>query len=148
MNLGAFAIVITVARKTQSGEISSFGGLFNYAPGLTVLMSIFLFSLAGIPPLGGWFAKLYIFLAVLRAGSPSAVVLGVVVAVNSAIALFYYANVARLMWMSPVPDEDRTPIRVPPALGAAMAMCAVLVIAIGVAPQTFARLGDLAALVR
>ncbi len=148
MNLGAFAIVITVARKTRSGEISSYGGLFTYAPGLTVLMTIFLFSLAGIPPLGGWFAKLYIFLAVLRAGSASAIALGVVAAVNSVVALFYYANIARQMWMSPVPDGDRTPIRVPPALGAAMALCAALVIAIGVLPQTFARLGDLAALVR
>ena len=57
MNLGAFAVIIAVARKTRSGEIDSFGGLFEYAPGLTVLMTFFLFSLAGIPPLAGWFAK-------------------------------------------------------------------------------------------
>src|SRR4029078_7806354 len=50
MNLGVFAVVIAVSRKTHSGEIASYGGLFTYAPGLTVLMSIFLFSLAGIPP--------------------------------------------------------------------------------------------------
>src|SRR5439155_24490620 len=104
MNLGAFAVVIAVARKTRSGEISSYGGLMTYAPGLTVLMTFFLFSLAGIPPLGGWFAKFYVFLAVVRAGTPSAVVLGVITAVNSVIALFYYAGVAREMWMSPVPD--------------------------------------------
>ncbi|HWW52828.1 MAG TPA: NADH-quinone oxidoreductase subunit N, partial [Acidimicrobiales bacterium] len=60
MNLGAFAVVIAVARKTRSGDIKSFGGLFGYAPGLTVLMTLFLFSLAGIPPLGGWFAKLVV----------------------------------------------------------------------------------------
>src|SRR5215210_1983597 len=53
MNLGAFSIIIAVARKTRSGEISSYGGLYEYAPGLTVLMTIFLFSLAGIPPLAG-----------------------------------------------------------------------------------------------
>ena len=63
MNLGAFAVVIAVARKTRSAEITSFGGLFHYAPGLTVAMTIFLFSLAGIPPLGGWFAKFGIFRA-------------------------------------------------------------------------------------
>ncbi|MBA2625713.1 MAG: NADH-quinone oxidoreductase subunit N, partial [Acidimicrobiia bacterium] len=50
MNLGAFAVVMAVARKTRSGEIASYGGLFEYAPGLAVLMSIFLFALAGIPP--------------------------------------------------------------------------------------------------
>src|SRR3954471_20135279 len=103
MNLGAFAVVIAVAHKTRSGEIASYGGLFQYAPGLTVVMTVFLFSLAGIPPLGGWFAKFYIFRAVLEAGTPSAIVLGVVAAVNSVIALFYYASIARHMWMSPVP---------------------------------------------
>jgi NADH-quinone oxidoreductase subunit N len=148
MNLGAFAVVIAVARKTRSGEISSYGGLMNYAPGMTVLMTFFLFSLAGIPPLGGWFAKFYVFLAVLRAGTPSAVVLGVITAVNSVIALFYYAGVAREMWMSPVPDDDRTPIRVPAPLAAALGISAVSVLAIGVYPQVFARLGDLASLAR
>ena len=54
MNLGAFAIVLAVARKTRSAEIDSFKGLFGYAPGLTIAMTVFLFSLAGIPPLGGW----------------------------------------------------------------------------------------------
>ena len=68
-NLGAFAVVIAAARKTHSGEISSFGGLFIYAPGLTVLMTIFLASLAGVPPLGGWFAKFNAFRAVLDAGT-------------------------------------------------------------------------------
>ena len=68
MNLGVFAVVIAVARKTRSGEISSYGGLMSYAPGLAVLMTFFMFSLAGIPPLGGWFAKFYIFLAVLHGG--------------------------------------------------------------------------------
>jgi NADH-quinone oxidoreductase subunit N len=146
MNLGAFAVVIAVARKTRSGEIASYGGLFQYAPGLTVVMTVFLFSLAGIPPLGGWFAKFYIFRAVLQAGTPSAVVLGVVAAVNSVIALFYYASIARHMWMSPVPDEDRTPIRVPASLSAALGICVVTVLAIGVYPQWFAHLGDLSRL--
>ena len=67
-NLGAFAVVIAVARKTHSGEISSYGGLISYAPGLAVLMTIFLASLAGVPPLGGWIAKFNVFRAVLDAG--------------------------------------------------------------------------------
>jgi NADH-quinone oxidoreductase subunit N len=146
MNLGAFAVVIAVARKTRSGEIASYGGLFQYAPGLTVVMSVFLFSLAGIPPLGGWFAKFYVFRSVLDAGTPAAVVLGVIAAVNSVIALFYYASIARQMWMNPVPDDDRTPIRVPASLSAAMGICTVVVLAIGVYPQWFAHLGDLSRL--
>ncbi|HUR18833.1 MAG TPA: NADH-quinone oxidoreductase subunit N [Acidimicrobiales bacterium] len=144
MNLGAFAIVMAVARKTHSGEISSYGGLFTYAPGLTLLMSIFLFSLAGIPPLAGWFAKLYIFESALDAGTASAVTLAVVAGVNAVIALFYYSAIAKEMWMKPVPDGDTTSIPVPPALAAALAFTAIVVVALGVYPQAFARLGDLA----
>ncbi|MGH9124200.1 MAG: NADH-quinone oxidoreductase subunit N [Acidimicrobiales bacterium] len=182
MNLGAFAIVITVARRTRSGEISSYGGLVNYAPGLTLMMTIFLFSLAGIPPLGGWFAKYYVFRAVADANTPAAWILGVLVAVNSVIALVYYANVGSLMWTAPVPAElvpvpagvgavagaSASPgpdgaaragasrsatgakvgvperIRVPASLATAIGICAAVVVVLGVYPQVFARLGDLA----
>jgi NADH-quinone oxidoreductase subunit N len=147
MNLGAFAVVIAVARKTRSGEISSYGGLFEYAPGMAVLMTIFLFSLAGIPPLAGAWAKIFVFRAVIDAGTTWAVVLGVVAAVNSVIALFYYASVARQMWMSPVPDGDRTPLRVPTALVAALGLTVAVTLVVGVYPQVFARFGDLASLV-
>jgi NADH-quinone oxidoreductase subunit N len=147
MNLGAFAIVIAVARKTRSGEISSYGGLYEYAPGLAVLMTVFLFSLAGIPPLAGLWAKLFVFRAVIDAGTPWALLLGVVVAVNSVIALFYYAAIAKEMWMNPVPDGDKTRIRVPAPLITALAITAGVVIAVGVYPQTFAHFGDLASLV-
>jgi NADH-quinone oxidoreductase subunit N len=148
MNLGAFAIVMVVARKTRSGEISSFGGLFQYAPGLTVVMTVFLASLAGVPPAGGWFAKFAIFRAVLDAGTAWSIALGVIAAVNSVIAAFYYFNVAREMWISPPPDEDRTPIRVPAALSAALGITVVVVVVVGVFPNAFAELGDMASLVR
>jgi NADH-quinone oxidoreductase subunit N len=147
MNLGAFTVIIAVARKTRSGEISSYGGLYEYAPGLAVLMTIFLFSLAGIPPLAGAWAKIFIFRAVLDAGTSWAVLLGVIAAVNSVIALFYYSSIAREMWMSPVPDGDRTPIAVPTTLTTALGITAAVVIVIGVYPQAFAHFGDLASLV-
>ncbi|MGQ0745098.1 MAG: NADH-quinone oxidoreductase subunit N [Acidimicrobiales bacterium] len=147
MNLGAFAVVIAVARKTRSGEISSYGGLYEYAPGLAVIMTIFLFSLAGIPPLAGLWAKFFVFRAVIDAGTSWALLLGVVVAVNSVIALFYYAAIAKEMWMNPVPDGDTTRIRVPAPLITALGITAVLVVVVGVYPQTFANFGDLASLV-
>ena len=148
MNLGAFAVVIAVARKTRSGEISSYGGLFEYAPGLAVVMTIFLFSLAGIPPLAGAWAKIFVFRAVLDAGTGWAVALGVIAAVNAVIALFYYAAVAKEMWMNPVPDGDKTPVSVPPSLTAALGITAAVVGVIGVWPQAFARLADLTTFVR
>lgn len=148
MNLGAFTVVIAVARKTGSGEISSYGGLFEYAPGLAVLMTIFIFSLAGIPPLAGAWAKLFVFRAVLDAGTPWSVALGVVAAVNSVIALFYYSTVAKEMWMNPVPDGDKSRIAVPTSLTAALGITAAVVLVVGVYPQLFAHLGDLASFVR
>ena len=115
-----------------------------HAPGLTVLMTIFLFSLGGIPPFGGWFAKLVIVRAIFDSGTPAAVVLGVILAVNSVIALYYYASIAREMWMRPVPDEDRTPIRVPAPVTAALALTVTMTVVTGIFPNLFAHLGDLA----
>jgi NADH-quinone oxidoreductase subunit N len=132
MNLGAFTVVMAVARRTGSAEITSFGGLFNYAPALAVLMSVFLFSLAGIPPLGGWLAKFVAFRAVVDANTGWAYALAVVMAVNSVIALAYYANVAKEMWMNPAPDGDHTPVRVPVSLRAALVITAALTLGFGV----------------
>ncbi len=134
MNLGAFAIVLAVARKTRSAEIDSFKGLFGYAPGLTIAMTVFLFSLAGIPPLGGWWAKFRVMEAVIDAESASGVVLGVFVAVNSVIALYYYARIGFGMWAEDAPDGDTTPIRVPASLVSALAITVALTIAFGVYP--------------
>jgi NADH-quinone oxidoreductase subunit N len=142
MNLGAFAVVIAVARKTRSGEITSFGGLFNYAPGLTVAMTIFLFALAGIPPAGGWFAKLEIFRALTSAGTTAGYALAVLVGVNSVIAFGYYGRLMRVMWMDEVPDEDRTPIRIPVSIQASLAITVGLTMLFGVLPGVITHFTD------
>jgi NADH-quinone oxidoreductase subunit N len=143
MNLGAFTVVMAVARKTGSAEVSSFGGLFDYAPSLAVLMSVFLFSLAGIPPLAGWLAKFVAFRAVIDADTGWAYALAVVMAVNSVIALAYYANIAKEMWMNPAPDGDKTPVRVPVSLTAALAITGVFTLVFGIT-QWATELGDMA----
>lgn len=135
MNLGVFAVIIAVARKTRSADLDSYNGLFGYAPGLTVAMTIFLMSLAGIPPLGGWFAKLQIFRALLSASTVSGVVMGVVVGVNSVIALYYYASIARRMWADEVPDGDTTPIRLPASITSAVAITVIITVLFGILPQ-------------
>jgi NADH-quinone oxidoreductase subunit N len=142
MNLGAFATLMAVARRTRSGEISSYAGLFTYAPALAVVMAIFLMSLAGIPPLVGWFAKFVMFRSILEAGTGAAITLGVVAAVNSVIAFFYYGNVVRLMFFRETEGVERQPFRVPPALASAIAICAVVTVTMGIYPQLFARLGE------
>ena len=144
MNLGAFAVVITLVRKTRSAELSAFDGAFAYAPGLVVAMTIFLFALAGIPPLGGWFAKFEVFRVVVSDRSPAAIVLAVIMAINSVIALYYYAKVAAAAWFNEARDGDTSPVRVPPALRSAVIICAVLTVLFGVLPQLVARFGDFA----
>ena len=132
MNLGAFAVVIAAARKTRSGEISSFGGMFNYAPGLTVAMTVFLFSLAGVPPMGGWLAKWQVFSVLLQSRSAAGSTLAVVAAVNTVVAAFYYLNVAKQMWFLPTPDGDNSRIQIPPSLLAALTITVVATIVAGV----------------
>jgi NADH-quinone oxidoreductase subunit N len=144
MNLGAFAVAIAVARRTGTAEIDSYSGLGQTAPWLGVTLTIFLFSLAGVPPFAGWFAKFVMFRAVFAADSPSAVVLGVIAAVGSVIAFFYYAAVARRMWFhDPAPDSG-TRQQVPAALSVAIGLTVAIVVVVGVYPQLFARVGELA----
>src|SRR5262249_6829405 len=100
-----------------------------------------------IPPLAGWIAKFSVFKAVLSAGGGWAAGLAVIGALNSVIALYYYANVARTMWMDPVPDGDTTPIKVPSPLVAALAITAVATLVIGVFPTIVLRFGDIGDLV-
>ena len=121
MNLGAFTVVMAVA-------------------------SMFLFSLAGIPPLAGWFAKFVMFRAVFAAGTTSAVILGVIAAVFSVVAFFYYAAVARQMWFREPADlgEVASSAPTPVAPNVALGLTTVIVFVVGVYPQLFARIGDLA----
>ena len=143
-NLGAFAVVMAVARTTRSGEISSYGGLFSYAPALGVLMTIFMASLAGIPPLGGWYAKFGAFKALLDAGTGAAYALAVIGAINTVIAAAYYIVVMREIWMKPVPDGIATPVRTPSSLMSALVITCAITVVLGVLPDLVARFGDLA----
>ena len=142
-NLGAFAVVMAVSRKTKSGEISSFGGLMSYSPKLGVLMTIFLASLTGIPPLGIWIAKLAAFKAVVDAASGLGYTLAVIAAVNTVIAAAYYMRVLREIWMKPVPDGDTTPISVPQPIWAALGICTVGTVVLGLFPGLVMRFADL-----
>jgi NADH-quinone oxidoreductase subunit N len=142
-NLGAFAVVIVVARKTHSGEISSYGGLMTYAPGIGLLMTLFLASLTGIPPLGIWIAKFLSFKTLLDAGGQWGTTLAVIAAVNTVIAAAYYVRVMREMWMRPVPDGDTTPIVPPQSEWVALGICALGTLVLGLLPSLVLRFADL-----
>jgi len=142
-NLGAFAVVIAVARKTRSAEISSFGGLIQYAPGLAVMMTLFLASLTGIPPLGGWIAKFNTFRTLLDADTTGAYALAVIGAANTAIAAAYYLRVMREMWMNDPPHGDTTPIVTPQPISVALGITTAGMILLGVLPGLVMRFADL-----
>ena len=133
-NLGAFAVVMAIARRTRSAEISSFGGLFSYSPGLAVALSVFLASFVGIPPLGIWYGKLSVMRALIESQGRWATVLAIFVALNTAIAAYYYLNVAKTMWFDDAPEGESTPIKVPTSLRFAVGIALVATIALGVYP--------------
>jgi NADH-quinone oxidoreductase subunit N len=143
-NLGAFAVILAVTRRTRTGEVSGFAGLFGYAPGLAVVMTLFLASLAGVPPAGGFFAKLSVFKAVLAEGGMWGAILAAIGVINSVIAFGYYGKLMREMWMKPVADGISTnPIKVPQPLVAAIGITALATLAIGIIPNIVLRFGDI-----
>lgn len=107
MNLGAFAVVIVLGRKGEENlMIEDYNGLGYKHPLLAITMSIFMFSLAGIPPLAGFVGKFYIFSAAIKSGY---VVLAVIGVLNSVIAVYYYLRVTVAMYMKP-PAREFAPL--------------------------------------
>jgi len=110
MNLGVFAVIIAVARYTRTGDVESYNGLFRTAPAMAVLMTVFMASLAGVPPAGGWYAKFSIFKALVSPGTVSGYILAAVAAVNAVVAVGYYGKIVARMWFEqpwqPEAEED------------------------------------------
>ena len=114
MNLGAFLVVIVVAQATGSESIFEYRGLARRHPLAAVTFAIFLFSLTGLPPFAGFTAKWYLFYAVVeRAAAPGGFwygALAVVGALNTAVALYYYARIIRAMFLeAPYTQSSVTP---------------------------------------
>ena len=99
MSAGAFACIIAMRRRGLSVErIADLGGLARNDLALASLLAIFMFSMAGIPPLAGFFAKFYIFLAAVQAGDWTLAVIGVL---TSVIGCFYYLRIIKVMFFDP-----------------------------------------------
>ncbi|WP_024506890.1 NADH-quinone oxidoreductase subunit NuoN [Bradyrhizobium sp. ARR65] len=102
MTLGSFAIIIAIKRNGQSFEdISDFAGLSRTNPMLAFFFAMLLFSLAGIPPLAGFFAKWYVFVAAIKAGLFTLSVIGVL---TSVVGAYYYLLIVKVMYF----DEPLT----------------------------------------
>jgi len=130
MNLGAFACAAAVADETGSESLEAFKGLAARSPGLALACALFLLSLAGIPPLLGFIGKFLLFGSALEAGQVWVAIAGVV---NSAIALYYYVNLIRLMYF--VGPPHRASLQVAPALRVALVVCAAATLGLGLFPS-------------
>ena len=108
MNFGAFAIIAFLRNATFSEEIDYYAGLYKVAPGIVVCLALIFFSLIGMPPLAGFAAKFTIFAALYDAGDPFTILMLVVAGLNTAISLYYYVRVIKVMAIDPEP-ADRPP---------------------------------------
>jgi NADH:ubiquinone oxidoreductase subunit 2 (subunit N) len=112
-------------------------------------MTAFLFSLAGIPPAAGWYAKFVIFKSAINGDTLTLQLLVVFMAVMTVVALFYYAGVARSLWLGTPPEgAPEVPAQpVSPTLGTAIALSTAGVLVLGVLPNLLVQYAPVSTLV-
>jgi NADH-quinone oxidoreductase subunit N len=147
MNLGAFAVVVAVSRSKPRLLISDFAGLMKVAPVLAIGMTVFMISLAGVPPTGGFWGKLFIFRAAIDRGGSLGIWLAIIMLVNSVISVGYYFLVPREMIFRAPDGEPTSRTRSPLLVTATVAVLTAAILIIFVVPGTLARLADLSTLV-
>ncbi|MCU0569269.1 MAG: NAD(P)H-quinone oxidoreductase subunit N [Oculatellaceae cyanobacterium Prado106] len=112
MNLGGFACVILFTLRTGTDEITEYSGLYQKDPLLTLCLSICLLSLGGIPPLAGFFGKIYLFWAGWQAGAYWLVLIGLL---TSVVSIYYYIRVVKMMVVKE-PEEMSEAVKNYPAI--------------------------------
>jgi len=133
MNLGAFAVIVVMRRKDLMGdELDDFSGLMARAPGMALLMLVFLLSLAGIPPMAGFLGKYFIFLSLIETGHYYLAVLAVA---YSVVALYYYFRIVVAMFMRKA--TEAVPLATSVGVKVALAVTLAMTLVIGIYPQPF-----------
>ena len=118
MNIGSFAVLVAMRRRGRAvEEIEDLAGLGRTDPATAAWMAVFMFSMAGIPPLAGFFGKLYVFLAAVQGGYWTLAVIGVLTSVVSA---YYYLRIVKVMYFDPSSAADALD-RPAPSLSVVMA---------------------------
>ena len=134
-NLGAFGVVAALSSRTGGDNLKDFDGMAKRAPFLSSLMLIFVLSLAGIPPLGGFFGKFYLFASAIERDSQNfgllwLVVLGILM---SAVSLYYYLVLLKHIYV--VDSKDQSRIITPTYLNVTLGLVALAVVLLGVYPK-------------
>src|SRR6185437_14242425 len=133
--IGAFGVVAVVEQGTGGEKLSDFAGLSRRAPVVSFCMLIFMLSLAGIPPLAGFFGKFYIFTAAMNTGAPNLGLLWLVIlaVAMSAVSLYYYLHVLKQIYVK----EPKNPDVLKPSIlmQVVLVVLAALVVLFGCAPN-------------
>jgi len=140
MTMGVFAIIIMMRRDDIQGELlDDFAGLSRVRPGYALAMGLLMFSMAGIPFLGGFWAKYAVFMAVVEQGHVVLATLGVLF---SAVGAFYYIRIVKYMYF----DEERVAFNFAKSvpLQATVVLSTLVIVAIGVFPEPVMQLCKLA----
>jgi NADH-quinone oxidoreductase subunit N len=141
MNLGTFGVVLAMRKQGRSVEnIADLAGLARSQPMLAAAMAVFMFSLAGIPPLAGFFGKLYVFLAAVDAGLTPLAIIGLLASV---VAAYYYLRIVKLMYF----DEAVEPLDLPVGreIAVVTGVTALMVLLFVVYPSPLLRTAEVAA---
>jgi NADH-quinone oxidoreductase subunit N len=126
-NLAAFGVVAAYGRVVGSDDVTAYYGMSRRAPGLALIMMVAFLSLAGMPPLAGFFGKFLVFLAAVNAGMIPLAVIGVL---NSIIGLYYYLTILKYVYLYRSEDEDK-PIPLSRAYTFGLVLLVVGIILIG-----------------
>ncbi|WP_298728303.1 NADH-quinone oxidoreductase subunit NuoN [uncultured Ferrovibrio sp.] len=109
MNVGTFACILAMRQKDRMVEgVADLAGLAKTHPGMALLMAAFMFSLAGVPPLAGFFGKFYIFMAAINAGLYTLAVIGVL---SSVVGAYYYLRIVKIMYFDEAAEPLAKPVR-------------------------------------
>lgn len=144
-NVGAFAAILGVARVTEATALDSFDGLFHRSPMLASALAVFLLSLAGIPPLGGWFAKFVVVRDAISVESVPSVAIALVAVLATAVGFVYYLSFIRRLWLDPASESAEITsggsVPVSPSLVVVFGLAAVALVVSGVLPAVVTDLG-------
>lgn len=145
MNLGAFTVLILLCRRHIPGDtIDDLNGLFFKSPAVAVIMLLFLLSLSGIPPLAGFYAKYFVFAAVVDAyistGSNLMLALSIIAVLNVAISLYYYVRLVVAMFFKE--STEPAELSMSPGLALALVVTTALTVGIGLYPNPFIELAQ------
>jgi NADH-quinone oxidoreductase subunit N len=130
-NIGAFGVIALLDNPDRpNDQVKDYAGLWNERPWLAALMTVFLLSLGGFPPMAGFIAKWYVFSAAVRAGYTGLAIIGVL---TSVVSVFFYLRIVVMMYMTPTDTPARFPA-VPKVAGGALIVSAILIFYLGILP--------------